>query len=221
MKRKVINKYKTFIFDCDGVVLNSNKVKSESFYKLALPYGKKIAEEFLKYHKKNGGISRYKKLDYLIKKIGFENKKGSLLKDKLLIKYAKLTNKALESCEIPVRLEELRLKTPNADWLIVSGGDNEQVNSILKFKNISNFFNRGIFGSPESKYQIITSQINKNHINYPVLYLGDSKLDYEVAKNFNMDFIFISKWTEFEGWENYFKNKNVIMISSLDDLIDS
>ncbi len=217
----MINKYKTLIFDCDGVILNSNKVKSASFYKLALPYGKKIAEQFLTYHKKNGGISRYKKLDFLIKELGLENKKGNLLKEELLIKYAKLTNKALESCEIPARLEELRLKTPHADWLVVSGGDNKQVNSILKFKNISSFFNRGIFGSPESKYQIITSLINKNHIKYPILYLGDSKLDYEVARYFNMDFIFISKWTEFESWENYFKDKNILILSSIDDLIDS
>ena len=50
-------KYNTLIFDCDGVILNSNNIKSKAFYDVALPYGVKAAEELYTYHIKNNGIS--------------------------------------------------------------------------------------------------------------------------------------------------------------------
>ncbi|NLC22432.1 MAG: HAD family hydrolase, partial [Halomonadaceae bacterium] len=30
--------YLTLVFDCDGVVLDSNRVKTEAFYQATLPY---------------------------------------------------------------------------------------------------------------------------------------------------------------------------------------
>ena len=39
--------YKTWLFDCDGVILDSNKIKTESYYELALPYGKDKADKLI------------------------------------------------------------------------------------------------------------------------------------------------------------------------------
>lgn len=36
--------YRCYVFCCDGVVLDSNKVKTEVFYKAAFPYGKAAAQ---------------------------------------------------------------------------------------------------------------------------------------------------------------------------------
>ena len=41
--------YKTLVFDCDGVVLNSNKIKTRAFYDVASIYGHKVAKEFKDY----------------------------------------------------------------------------------------------------------------------------------------------------------------------------
>ena len=57
--------YKTWIFDCDGVILDSNQVKSRAFYDTALPYGTNVAEKFLTYHREFGGVSRFEKFRYL------------------------------------------------------------------------------------------------------------------------------------------------------------
>ena len=59
-----LDSYKSFIFDCDGVILNSNKIKSNAFYEVASKYGKKEAKKLVNYHINNGGISRYKKFEY-------------------------------------------------------------------------------------------------------------------------------------------------------------
>ena len=49
------SKYKTHIFDCDGVLLNSNFKKSEAYRLAALDYGasEDQANELVKYHIKH------------------------------------------------------------------------------------------------------------------------------------------------------------------------
>ena len=61
MNKINLNLYKTFIFDCDGVLLNLNKIKSNAFYLSTLKYGLEIANEFLDYHK-NGGFQDTKSI---------------------------------------------------------------------------------------------------------------------------------------------------------------
>ena len=39
------------IFDFDGVILNSHKIKTKAFYKIFESYGKNIANKAIKFHK--------------------------------------------------------------------------------------------------------------------------------------------------------------------------
>jgi len=39
MPKIELKQYKTLIFDCDGVILNSNKIKTQAFYDVAKIYG--------------------------------------------------------------------------------------------------------------------------------------------------------------------------------------
>ena len=55
-----ISEYNSLIFDCDGVILNSNEIKTSCFRKILKRYNQDAVEDFIDYHKKNGGISRYK-----------------------------------------------------------------------------------------------------------------------------------------------------------------
>lgn len=48
--------YRSMIFDCDGVVLNSNKVKTDAFYQASWPYGEAAAQAMVDYHVANGGV---------------------------------------------------------------------------------------------------------------------------------------------------------------------
>ena len=66
---KSLEHYRTLVFDCDGVVLDSNRVKTEAFHAAALPYGEEAAAELVAYHVAHGGISRYRKFEYLLQQI--------------------------------------------------------------------------------------------------------------------------------------------------------
>ena len=62
-------RYSTLLFDCDGVILDSNRLKTSAFFTAALPYGMRAAEALVEYHRENGGISRYRKFTYFLQEI--------------------------------------------------------------------------------------------------------------------------------------------------------
>ena len=69
MSKVDLAQYQTLVFDCDGVILNSNKIKTQAFYKVAKVYGYEPAQKLKDYHVQNGGISRYQKFEYLLTNI--------------------------------------------------------------------------------------------------------------------------------------------------------
>ena len=64
-----LSKYKSIIFDCDGVILNSNEIKTNAFKKVLKQFNNQAIDEFIQYHKDNGGISRYIKFENLLNNI--------------------------------------------------------------------------------------------------------------------------------------------------------
>ena len=56
-----------------------------------------------------------------------------------------------------------------------------------------------VYGSPRTKFQIIADEFFDKYSRDSVLFVGDSRLDYEVASYFNFDFCFISRWSEYES----------------------
>ena len=217
-----MKKYKSIIFDCDGVILNSNKIKTESFKKVLNEFDRFAVKEFIDYHENNGGISRYKKLDYFLTNIlpkyssSKVDKKYILLS--LLESYGNLCKKALYKSEVAKNLEKLKSTTHDIPWSIVSGGDQEELREVFKNKNLSKFFEGGIFGSPDKKIDIIQREKRNGLINYPAIFLGDSKLDHLVAKTLNIDFLFVTQWTDFKDFRSYCKENSIEMITSVSDL---
>jgi beta-phosphoglucomutase-like phosphatase (HAD superfamily) len=106
--KRDISYYKTLVFDCDGVILNSNRIKTQAFYNAALPYGVQAAQKLVEYHVLNGGISRYKKFELFINNMVSKSTSGPGLDD-LLSAYAIEVRKGLLSCEVAKGLPAFRL----------------------------------------------------------------------------------------------------------------
>lgn len=209
-----LSDYATLIFDCDGVLLDSNKVKTEAFYQAALPFGEKAAQSLADYHVANGGISRYKKFAYFLEHIADTSIKNITLED-LLHCYAENVRSGLLSCEVATGLCELRKKTSNTRWLIVSGGDQVELREILAQRELDILFDGGIFGSPDIKESILSREKCNGNILAPALFLGDSKYDYGAAQNANIDFIFMSDWSEVENWDQWCSINGIVHMSNI------
>ena len=218
-----LNNYKTIIFDCDGVVLNSNKVKTQAFYNTALAFGQAAAERLVKYHVERGGISRYKKFQWFIDNLNKEDlaqSKDQPNLDNLLSSYAAEVHKGLRSCQIAEGLTELREKTKDSIWLIVSGGDQAELRELFAERDIAQFFDGGIFGSPDSKEIIMSREREQGNIKLPAVFIGDSQYDYTAVESVGeIDFIFVTDWSEFDEYEQFFEEKeDLLIINSLSDL---
>ena len=204
---RALTDYHSLVFDCDGVLLDSNRVKTDAFYQAALPFGAEAATALVKYHVANGGISRYKKFEYFLTSIVRHASVDEL--DGLLSRYAEHVREGLLTCQVAEGLESLRVALPNSNWVIVSGGDQGELREIFAIRGISSLFNGGIYGSPADKGEILAREIDRKNIGLPALFLGDSRFDYLSAINAGLDFIFVSEWTEFEGWQEYFSGRPV------------
>ena len=190
------------IFDCDGVILDSNTIKTDCLQEIAFELAPDKADEFILYHKQNGGVSRYVKFQYF-----FETMLGlNDFEEKLewaLDKFKKITiDRLIKADLVPGIVEYLEGETSPKHCFVASGGSEKDLQVVFKEKNLSKYFNK-IGGSPKSKQDIIDQYIAKYVDDLSkVIFYGDSVLDYSVAKQNNFDFVFIYGVTEVKDWQN-------------------
>ena len=211
-----LNDYDTLVFDCDGVILNSNRIKTDAFRHAALPYGEDAAERLVTYHLANGGVSRHHKISYFLDELVPDGAGPS--RDELLEAYAHHTRSGLLTCEVAPALAHLREKSV-AKWAIVSGGAQDELRSVFTTRGLADFFDAGIYGSPDPKELILQRELAVGTICRPALFLGDSRYDHVAASGAGFDFIFISGWTEFSDWREYCAENRIPHVPSLSDLV--
>jgi phosphoglycolate phosphatase-like HAD superfamily hydrolase len=62
--------------------------------------------------------------------------------------------------------------------------------------------------------------LQKKKLNFsPALFLGDSLYDIQTAQKYNLDFIFVSGWTDLSGWEHICADNEIRTIERINDLI--
>lgn len=206
--------YSTFVFDCDGVVLDSNHIKTEAFRQAALPFGEAAAEALVDWHVANGGISRYRKFEHFLSAIVPQGARGPDLQ-RLLACYAATVREGLMRCAVAPGLQELRTATRHARWLIVSGGDQAELREIFAERGLADLFDGGIFGSPDSKDTILARELKTDNITPPALFLGDSTYDHRAAQGAGLDFMFVTAWTEARTWGEYVRDHQLTSITHL------
>ena len=209
--------FNTFIFDCDGVILNSNRVKSEAFRKAVIDYGNIEANELVRYNEEYGGISRKDKIRHFFENIlkvrDFEDEAESVLD-----KFSEIVKSELGSCELSGSIVDLRSKYKKTRWFVVSGGDEMEIEDALRNRGIIHFFEK-IYGGPKKKAEIFESMKMNGDITFPAIYFGDSKYDYQSADGAGLSFLFVSGWTDFHDWKGYCEVKGVQSVESLEDLL--
>jgi len=192
-----LKRYQSVFFDCDGVILDSNQAKTNAFREVLMNYPKENVDKFIKYHQRNMGISRYGKFREFFSNINPDKDDEALIK-KSIKDFSLITRMKLQECKIiPGVIDTLdHLMKKNVECYVVTGGDQEEVRYVFQQRKLDIYF-RGIYGSPEDKFSNLKKIISSNEIKDPVFF-GDSKVDLEVAKKYNLDFIYIygaSEWT--------------------------
>ena len=98
--------------------------------------------------------------------------------------------------------------------IVVSGGMDNELRDIFAKRGLSVYFN-DIYGSPDAKEVILKREQKAGMIASPSIFIGDTQYDHECAQKIGADFIFMSGYTEFDGWKHYCDVKNVIVVQDL------
>lgn len=212
--------YRCLAFDCDGVVLDSNAVKTDAFHQVALPFGEAAAQAFVDYHQANGGISRYRKFEYFLQQIVKVDDAQEHLPI-LLDQYASAVRQGLLECAVAPGLQELREYLPQSRWMIVSGGDEAELRDVFAARGLDVLFDGGIFGSPTAKDSILAREQACGNLAGPALFLGDSRFDHQCAAAAGLDFVFLQGWSEFHDAPSYFADRPVTQYRGIQALFEA
>lgn len=211
-----LKKYKSIVFDCDGVVLDSNVVKTEAYFRTAKNLGATDAQAqaLVDYHVKLGGISRYHKFEWYLREVLNQPVTVQAVQA-LLDEFARELEVGLMTCAVAEGLEDLRSATPQASWMILSGGDQEEIRALFAKRDLAKYFDGGLFGSPDNKDTVLAREIATGRLQFPALFIGDSKYDFEAATRAGLDFVFLSDWTEVADWRSYCAENNIVVQGSI------
>jgi phosphoglycolate phosphatase-like HAD superfamily hydrolase len=217
-----LRKYKTLVFDCDGVVLDSNQLKTEAYYRVAIGFGANHdqAQALVDYHVRLGGISRFIKFRYFLDEILHQPVTDEAMAE-LLESFAEEIHRGLLTCEMAPGLMDLREITQTARWMLVSGGDQSELRSLFAERDIDGLFDAGIFGSPDNKDVILEREGADGNLSKPAIFFGDSRYDHEAAIRAGLDFVFVSQWTELQNWQAYCSQHEITVIERLSDAYSS
>lgn len=215
---KANKKKLNLIFDFDGVILNSNLVKTEAFKKISESFGYDNSKKLLDYHLQNGGVSRFKKIRWFVENILEKN--DDILINELVHSYGlEVSNKLLE-CELRTDLLKLKKNLQGTFWSIASGGLEEEIITYLQKKSFLKIFDSGVYGSPTTKMEIIKNikaNGQEKYENQWVL-IGDSIYDFKCAKSNDINFIFASEWSEIKNPKDFINKNSIKTITGIEQL---
>jgi len=182
-------KYQYIIFDFDGVLVESNEIRFNGFRKLFKDYPQGEVEKLVAYAKANGGVSRYKKIEYFFNEIRREP-----ISEESVNQWAAQFSTLVEQDIVEAKPVEGSLKFledyfSHFDFAIVSGSDQAELRRICEKRKINHFF-KMILGSPVEKKDNIASLLSDlNWQHNESLYVGDSNNDLNAAKANDLDFV--------------------------------
>lgn len=216
-KRPDLSLYKTIVLDCDGVVLNSNQTKIDAYYNTAKRMGgtDAQAQAFVDYHIKLGSIPRNDKIRHYITDIIHEPLTAERFQA-FMDTFTVILDETLMQCEIAPALLALKAATPQAKWMLMSGGDQAELRQIFPRRGLDALFELGIYGGPIKKNAHLATMIADGTIQFPALFIGDSRFDHQASTGAGLDFIFVSDWTDMPDWQQYCQQHKITVCHQLE-----
>ena len=182
---------KGIIFDFDGVIADSIKVKTDAFASLYQQYGDNVITKVIEHHEANGGMSRFEKIklyhgSYLNKVITNEGIQ------ELANQFSKLVvKKVIESAYVPGVLKYIQKCYEKHNLFISTGTPTKEMKLILKGRGIGQFFT-DVYGSPAKKTVHLNHILSKYDLKPDeMIFYGDSNSDCDAAKNARIPFVLI------------------------------
>jgi len=203
-KFSILNsQFSTILWDFDGVIFDSMKIKGDGFVELFQEYDTKLVNQLEEFHYSHGGVSRFEKIKYFYNKI---LKKDLAEEENLRLadKFANIIGKKIFDKEnlIQDSLLFIEKNYKKYNFHIVSGAEDEELNSLCKYLEIDRYF-ISINGSPTKKDVLVKNVIEKyNYNKNETILIGDAITDYDVTVKNGIKFYGYNN-LELKKYKNY------------------
>lgn len=188
------------LFDCDGVILDSNSIKTEGFRRAVEAHDETAVEAFVDFHRRNGGLSRYAKFEHFFRDLlGLSEYQAAM--DEALERFANVTRESLLACPLVPGITGLLtdLNDAGVPCFVVSGSDQRELRGVLAERRLDRHF-EDIFGSPATKPEHVRTILDgrpETPVAGGVLF-GDALVDMETAEKFGLIPVFVSSRSQWE-----------------------
>lgn len=175
---------KNFLFDFDGVILDSMHVRDHGFRLIFSEFDPDLVEKLIQFHRENGGLSRFVKIRYFYEKLlkcEISNEKVDDYSHRFSeIMRVSLADKRLL---IPDAIHFIEKKATHFNFHIVSGSEQNELRFLCKKLGITPFF-KSVLGSPIAKKTLVKTIITEHEYGETeTVLVGDSRNDYEAAQS--------------------------------------
>lgn len=184
-----IYSYDLYIFDCDGVILNSNQLKIDAMEKalkdLSIPLNE--IEECVNYFASNFGKSRFHHVKHFINDILRIDvgEKAVVERDILALFSSQCTALYLKAELTPNFLQFIN--TLDGDKYVASGSEQAELRDVFNQRGLSQYF-KEIYGSPIKKHILLEHILQKNRYD-KALMIGDAISDFEASHINDISFL--------------------------------
>lgn len=184
-----ISDYKVYIFDCDGVILDSNQLKMDAMERAlcAIFQQKSEIDLCVNYFKHNFGKSRFHHVDVFLNDfLTVKKKDKSQYRQDIINSYSSMCKSLyLDASITPGFLEFLQLL--DGKKYIASGSEQEELRQVFKERGLDNLFD-GIYGSPIAKSENVGTILNIENNDSAIMF-GDAISDINAALDNKIDFV--------------------------------
>jgi phosphoglycolate phosphatase-like HAD superfamily hydrolase len=191
------NSLQAIFFDFDGVLVDSNPIKTEAFRALFREYDEGIVTEIVAHHQQHGGISRVEKIRYAHQYIINQPLTEEVVADRAA-EYSNLVlEKVIEVAWIDGAKEFLDISESTLPIFVISGTPEIELREIIERRKMSDYFGE-ILGSPIKKPVHIRNLLYDYQLAPDrCVFVGDALTDYNAAKETGLQFIGIHGDIEF------------------------
>ena len=176
------------MLDFDGVIMESNHVKAETFRRLFKDYPDH-AEEIVNLHREHGGMPRHEKLRIICGEILGQSFDSERLR-RLSEAFGRLADDAMMQCPFtPGALEFLLRYSAICPLFIATGTPEVEIRPLVERRGFAGLF-VGVYGSPRDKAAILRDLMDANGWRpEELVFVGDSMDDYKGAQATGVPFI--------------------------------
>jgi phosphoglycolate phosphatase-like HAD superfamily hydrolase len=180
---------RTIILDFDGVIVDSNGVKTAAFADVFARFPEHL-ERMMAYHHDNVSMSRFDKFDYLLREC-LHRPDDAGLRQELADDFSRCTLDRVVACPFVTGAERFLQEFSGKTALyLASVTPQHDLDEILERRELRHFF-RGVYGCPPwSKESAIRDVLRIEHISpQQAVLIGDSDGDRRAAAATGIQFV--------------------------------